>query len=112
MQNEELKGVDNSQLQTLVIDETQYKTILSEKFTKRVKWQKPDEKKVFSVLPGTAKQFPVKKGDKVNMGDPIMVFEAMKMMNTIKAPISGTIKEFHVAIGDRFPKNTLLIEFQ
>ena len=33
----------------------------------------------------------VKKGDKVNEGDTVMIIEAMKVMNPIKAPHSGTV---------------------
>jgi acetyl-CoA carboxylase biotin carboxyl carrier protein len=39
----------------------------------------------------------VKKGDTVKEGDTLLIIEAMKVMNPIKAPISGTIAEIMVA---------------
>ncbi|MBY8975774.1 acetyl-CoA carboxylase biotin carboxyl carrier protein [Rhodobacteraceae bacterium NNCM2] len=39
-------------------------------------------------------------GDKVNEGDTLMIIEAMKTMNQIPAPRSGTIKQILVANGE------------
>lgn len=39
----------------------------------------------------------VKVGDKVKEGDTILIIEAMKVMNQIAAPKSGTVKEIFVA---------------
>ncbi|MCK0069852.1 acetyl-CoA carboxylase biotin carboxyl carrier protein [Kordiimonas laminariae] len=39
----------------------------------------------------------VKVGDKVSEGDPLLIIEAMKVMNQIKAPKSGTVKEIFFA---------------
>jgi acetyl-CoA carboxylase biotin carboxyl carrier protein len=41
----------------------------------------------------------VKKGDKVKQGDTLVIIEAMKVMNPIKAPKSGTIADILVANG-------------
>jgi acetyl-CoA carboxylase biotin carboxyl carrier protein len=38
----------------------------------------------------------VKVGDSVKAGDTLMIIEAMKVMNPIKAPSGGTIKAIHV----------------
>jgi acetyl-CoA carboxylase biotin carboxyl carrier protein len=38
-----------------------------------------------------------KKGDKVKEGDTLLIIEAMKVMNPIKAPIGGTIVEILVS---------------
>lgn len=97
---------------TFVFEETKYKTLLTPKFENRVKWEKPDERKILSYLPGTLKKLAVKKGDKVKKGDVLLVFEAMKMMNTVKAQQNGVIKEIHMKVGDKFPKNQLLLEFE
>ncbi|WP_022767751.1 acetyl-CoA carboxylase biotin carboxyl carrier protein [Butyrivibrio sp. NC2007] len=42
----------------------------------------------------------VKAGDKVEKGDVLCTLEAMKMMNEVKAPVSGTIKQVLAAEGD------------
>jgi biotin carboxyl carrier protein len=39
-------------------------------------------------------------GDAVLAGEPILMLEAMKMENEIKAPVAGVIAEFMVAQGD------------
>lgn len=38
----------------------------------------------------------VKVGDKVKAGDTLLIIEAMKVMNPIKAPVAGTISEIFV----------------
>ncbi|MEM7505963.1 MAG: acetyl-CoA carboxylase biotin carboxyl carrier protein [Pseudomonadota bacterium] len=42
----------------------------------------------------------VKPGDKVSEGDTVLIIEAMKTMNQIPAPRSGTIKQILVANGE------------
>lgn len=107
MQNE-----GKPEFKILTIQDTNYKTTFTDKFEKRVKWEKPDERKVWSYLPGTLIKLHVKKGDKVKLGQPLLVFEAMKMMNTVKASQEGIIGEILVKPGDKFPKNHLLLEFE
>jgi len=38
-------------------------------------------------------------GQQVNAGDTVLIIEAMKVMNPIVAPNSGTVKEIYVASG-------------
>lgn len=47
--------------------------------------------------PGAA-QF-VKSGDRVNKGQTVLIIEAMKVMNPIQAPVSGTVKDILIADG-------------
>ena len=111
MENNDKKEKEKSEFKSFIFEETKYKTLLTKKFEKRTTWVKPDEKKVISFLPGTVKTL-VKKGDKINKGDVILVFEAMKMDNSVKAAISGKVKNVLVKPGDKFPKNHLLLEFE
>jgi len=97
---------------TLVINETKYKTLLTTKFENRKAWEKPDEKKILAYLPGTAVKVNVKKGDKINAGQELMVFEAMKMKNSIRVQHAGVIKEVFVKVGDSFPKNFVMLEME
>jgi biotin carboxyl carrier protein len=46
------------------------------------------------------------------MNDDLMVLEAMKMRNVLKAPIDGVIKAIHVKEGQAVPKDFVLIEFK
>ncbi len=41
----------------------------------------------------------VKVGDKVNQGQTVVIIEAMKVMNAIKAPKGGTVTQIMVANG-------------
>jgi biotin carboxyl carrier protein len=110
MQNDDIN--EKQDFKTFVFEETKYKTLFTKKFEKRTPWVKPDEKKIHSHLPGTVKKLPVKKGDKVDKGQIILVFEAMKMMNNMRSEHKGIIKNVLVKVGDKFPKNQLLIEFE
>jgi acetyl-CoA carboxylase biotin carboxyl carrier protein len=41
----------------------------------------------------------VKAGDRVNKGQTVLIIEAMKVMNPIQAPVSGTVKDVLIADG-------------
>ena len=43
---------------------------------------------------------PVEVGQQVEVGETVLVLEAMKMENNIAADISGTVAEVRVAVGD------------
>lgn len=51
----------------------------------------------------------VKKGDRVQSGDKLLVLEAMKMENDIVSDISGIIKEVHCKKGDNVETGETLI---
>ena len=51
-------------------------------------------------MQGTVVKILVDEGDSVDLGEPIMVVEAMKMENNISAQISGTVTALHVGVGD------------
>ena len=104
--------VNKTGLKKLVIQGDTYMTRLTRKYMGRQKWIKPDQKKVKSFIPGTVRQVLVKPGDRVKAGDKILVLEAMKMMNTIYAPLSGKIKSVLIKEGDRLPKGSVMIEFE
>ena len=55
---------------------------------------------VRSPLPGTILKFMVNEGDKVEIGQPVALLEAMKMENTIEAERNGTVTKIHVSPGD------------
>ena len=72
-----------------------------------------------SPMAGTAYHSPapgsdpfVQIGDRVNEGDTVMIVEAMKTMNQIPAPISGTVKAILVDDGQpvEYGEQLLLIE--
>jgi len=54
---------------------------------------------VTSPMPGVINDIRVKAGDEVKPGDVLVILEAMKMENQIKADIAGTVKEIRVTKG-------------
>ena len=96
----------------LTIDDTDYETKLTKKFSVRKDYSPQDPRKLFSIIPGTIQDIFVKPSDQVRIGDPLLILEAMKMQNSINAHITGTIKAIHVKTGEKVPKNHLLLEFE
>lgn len=64
-----------------------------------------------SPMPGRIVKVMVAAGDEVNVGDPLLVVEAMKMENEIKAKQAGKIAEIHVAAGATVEANAKLVTF-
>lgn len=62
-------------------------------------------------MPGLILEIFAKEGDIVKKGDNLLILEAMKMENMIKAAGEGTIKAIKVAKGNRVEKNHILIVF-
>ena len=71
-----------------------------------------DEREIFSPMPGLVLKVLVEEGQSVVAGDPLLVLEAMKMENEIKARVDATIQSVFITEGDAVQKNQLLIEFQ
>jgi biotin carboxyl carrier protein len=63
-------------------------------------------------MPGLVIEYFVNEGDDVQAGDKLMILEAMKMENIIKASGEGKIKKLIVSKGSTVEKNQLLIEFE
>jgi len=62
-----------------------------------------------SPLPGTITDVKVQVGQQVNVGDTVLVLEAMKMQNNIEAEVSGQIISITVKPGDTVMEGTVLI---
>ncbi len=62
-----------------------------------------------AAMPGLVLKVMVTPGQTVEKGTPLLVLEAMKMENIIKAPTAATIKAIHVAAGQAVEKGQLLI---
>ena len=65
--------------------------------------------KVVAPLPGTITAINVKEGDKVNVGDVVIVLEAMKMQNNIEAEYAGTVTAINVTPGDSVMEGAVLL---
>ena len=110
MENEE--KYTELDLRTLWVDEVKYRTTFTNKYTNKKPYEPPNLKKIKAFIPGTVREVFVKRRNKVKMNDDLLVLEAMKMKNIIKAPIDGTIKAVNVKEGQAVPKDFVLIEFK
>lgn len=68
--------------------------------------------KLKAPLPGNIIQVFVKPGDKLAKGDKILLYEAMKMENTLKADKAGEVKTIMVNPGDSVLQEDVLIEME
>ena len=64
---------------------------------------------VKSPMPGLVLKIMKKVGDKVEMGESLILLEAMKMENDIRAAASGEIKEIRVSENSAVEKNETLV---
>ncbi|MDK2893393.1 MAG: glutaconyl-CoA/methylmalonyl-CoA decarboxylase subunit gamma [Thermotoga sp.] len=76
------------------------------------KEESPDqeEKLVKAPMAGIVLKLLVKEGQKVNVGDKLLVFEAMKMENELQSEFSGTVKEILVKEGDNIEIGQILMK--
>ncbi|MHB9140639.1 MAG: acyl-CoA carboxylase biotin carboxyl carrier protein subunit, partial [Paludibacter sp.] len=65
-----------------------------------------------SIIPGTIISIFVKEGDVVTEGSPLLILEAMKMLNRIEMPFTARIKKINVELGVRIPRECLMIELE
>ncbi len=85
-----------------------YRTLYTQKFLQRKKWEAPDPNQVKSIIPGVVAEIAVKVGDKVKKGGKLMIYEAMKMKNVIVAPFDAKVVSIEVKEGDKLPKGVVL----
>ena len=63
-------------------------------------------------MPGLIVRVNVKAGDTVGQGQGLIVMEAMKMENELRAQAAGTVKSVNVTPGTAVEKGTVLIEME
>ena len=72
-----------------------------------------DEAKVCrSPVSGIVVRLITRPGQHLQVGDPLMVLEAMKMETNITAPIAGRIAALRVAQGDNVQSGQIVVEFE
>ncbi len=62
-----------------------------------------------SPLPGVVLEVNVKVGDKVSVGQKLLILEAMKMENRIDSDLSGVITQINIQRGDSVMEGDVLI---
>jgi len=63
-------------------------------------------------MPGLVTRLDVKKGDKVEPGQPVAVMEAMKMENILRAPKAARVKATPVKAGESVTVDQVIVEFE
>ena len=64
---------------------------------------------VTAPMPGKVVHFEVQVGSRVKPGDGLVVLEAMKMENELKATVVGTVKEIRVQLGQAVSVGDILV---
>lgn len=96
----------NGQPREVVIKDESVKSTVAVK----VKADRQNPNHVAATMPGTVVKVLVKKGEKVEKGDHLMITEAMKMETTVQATFSGTVKDIYVVDGEAVQTGDLLLE--
>lgn len=102
----------DSEFVDFAVTARKYKTLLTKKFKNRKEWEAPNPNNIKSYIPGTIIELNVKPGQKVKQGELLLRLEAMKMQNRIDMPFDGIIKSVNVNVGEKIPKNFLMIEIE
>ena len=63
-------------------------------------------------MPGLVVRVSVAVGDKVQAGQGVVVMEAMKMENELRASAAGIVKAIHAEVGKAVEKGTVLVELE
>jgi biotin carboxyl carrier protein len=66
---------------------------------------------VVAPIPGVIDSIKVREGDTVKSGQELLVLEAMKMKNVIRATREGNIARIYISVGDQVPHGHVLLEF-
>ena len=106
------KKKETPELVDFAVTARKYKTQLTTKYMNSKIWVDPNPYDVQSSIPGTIIQISVTEGEIVKEGAPLLILEAMKMLNRIEMPFTARIKKINVAVGERIPKETLMIELE
>jgi pyruvate carboxylase subunit B len=59
-------------------------------------------------MPGIIIRYEVKEGQKIKVGDPLVILEAMKMENTLPSPVDGIVKQLTQSEGAKVAKSDVL----
>ncbi|MFH1197680.1 MAG: biotin/lipoyl-containing protein [bacterium] len=63
-------------------------------------------------MPGLVLKIKKKEGEKIEIGESVVILEAMKMENEIRSPASGVIKEMHVKEGCSVEKDEIIFTIE
>ena len=88
---------------TVIVGQTEYRVTLADprrlRGTTRVEAGGDDMARIVAPMPGKVARVLVAVGDPVNVGDGVVVVEAMKMQNEMKSPKAGTVTSLNAKPG-------------
>ncbi|MBT7744734.1 MAG: acetyl-CoA carboxylase biotin carboxylase subunit [Alphaproteobacteria bacterium] len=70
----------------------------------------PDDPGIRAPMPGLISEIRMEPGDQVHAGDTVVVLEAMKLMQNLAAPVSGTVTAVHCDAGETVNGHDLLVD--
>jgi 3-methylcrotonyl-CoA carboxylase alpha subunit len=68
--------------------------------------------RVVAPLPGVIKSIAVRPGQRVAPGDELLVIDAMKMDNVLRASREGIVEAIHIAEGHQIAHGQILLEYR
>jgi biotin carboxyl carrier protein len=94
--------------------EVEIRTALQEKAKKLLEASSATNHKleVKAPMPGMILKVKKREGEKVIAGEPVIILEAMKMENELRAPVAGKLKELFVAEGSPVEKGIKLFSIE
>ena len=98
------------EIQEIALENGVFETRVTKKYLQRKPYEKDDPRVIKALIPGCVAEIHATVGQPVRQGDTLMILEAMKMLNRIKAPQDGTVKAISVAAGQKITKGQVLIE--
>ena len=100
--------VDGWRFELVVEDAEQ--AVLAERATRDLAAGRSDgHVEIRAIIPGRIVGVAVAEGDQVAAGQPVLVVEAMKMQNELRAPRAGTIERITVGVGATIELGDLLV---
>ncbi|HET6556418.1 MAG TPA: biotin/lipoyl-containing protein [Prolixibacteraceae bacterium] len=103
---------EQQKTQIIIVHSAKYQTTYNNKYINRKVWAEPNPNHINSYIPGTIIDIMVKEGQKVETGASILILDAMKMYNDIKMPFKGKIVKINIEVGQKIPKNYVMVEIE
>jgi biotin carboxyl carrier protein len=100
--------VEGHRVSALVLDRGQYAVLQARKATGAGTGPTP----LRAPMPGLVVRVEVAPGDEVQAGQGLVIVEAMKMENELKAATPGVVRAVHVTAGTAVEKDMVLVEFE
>lgn len=71
-----------------------------------------DANTILAPMPGKVTKIGKSKGDSVEVGDVVIVMEAMKMEYTLKSKVKGVVVSVSASVGDQVALGKILVEIE